>query len=64
MEFLSSCDFVKKMKKVSKDEVHIDIEIPGNLISENTQNYVEFSVILGANFPLSPPRVFCKTGVI
>ena len=61
---MSVCDHVRKMKKVSKDEVHIEVEIPGNFISENTERNIEFLIIMGANFPLAAPKVFSKTGVI
>lgn len=64
MELLSACDYIRKMKKVSKDEVHVEVEIPGNYISENTDNNVEFLIIMGTNFPLAAPKVFSKTGVI
>lgn len=64
MELLSACDYVKKMKKVSKDEVHVEVEIPSNFISEHTDRNVDFLIIMGANFPLAAPRVFSKTGVI
>jgi hypothetical protein len=52
------------MKKISKDEVHVEVEIPGNFISEHTDKNVEFLVIMGANFPLAAPKVFSKSGVI
>lgn len=64
MELLSACDYVRKMKKVSKEEVQVEVEIPANFISENTNKNVDFLIIMGANFPLTPPRVFAKTGVI
>ncbi len=64
MELLSTCDYVRKMKKVSKDQVHIEVEIPGNSVSENTEKNVEFLIIMGANFPLAAPKVYARTGVI
>jgi len=63
MDLLSTCDFVKKMKKVTKDEVHIEIEIPANFIDQNSELNVEFLIVIGSNFPLSGPKVFCRTGV-
>ncbi len=60
---MSSCDYVKKMKKVTKDEFHIELEIPSNFISENTKKDVNFIIIMSNNFPLAAPKTFCKTGV-
>jgi len=63
MDLLSTCDYVRKMKKVSKDEVHVEVEIPGNFIKENAASNVDFLIIMKANFPLTAPKVFSKTGV-
>jgi hypothetical protein len=51
------------MKKVSKDELQVEVEIPGNFISENAVSNVDFLIIMRANFPLAAPKVFSKTGV-
>lgn len=63
IEILSSSDFVQKMKQVTKEEFHIDLEIPASLIKENCQMDINFLIIINNNFPLSSPKTFCKTGV-
>lgn len=51
------------MKQVTKEEFHIELEIPANLVKENCQMDINFQLIINNNFPLSAPKTFCRTGV-
>jgi len=63
MEILSACDYVRKIKKVSKEEMQVEVQIPEILTTEYTGKTIDFLIIIGANFPLAAPRVFSKTSV-
>jgi len=51
------------MKQVTKEEFHIELQIPKDLIKENCQMDINFLIIINNNFPLSSPKTYCITGV-
>ena len=51
------------MKQVTKEEYHVELEIPANIVKENCELDINFLIIIKNNFPLSAPKTFCTTGV-
>ena len=51
------------MKQVTKEEFHIELKFPSNVIKENCQMDINFLILIDNNFPLSSPKTYCITGV-
>ncbi len=53
-----------KFKKINKEEYHIEVSVPYNLIeNESVKTDIVFLIHMVPNFPFSQPKVYCKTPV-
>lgn len=57
----SSPFFSKIHKKISKDEMYIELAYNNPIDSKSDKIY--FLIHLTQNYPFNPPRLFCKSAV-
>jgi len=61
---LSESPFPYKIKKLSKDELYIDIVVSKELIKDKSiTNDILFIIHIGPNFPFNSPKIYCFTNV-
>ncbi len=63
---LASSKIPTKNKKLNKDEYYIEVRVPckeEKIIKEYKCIEILFVIHVGHNFPINPPKVYCRTPV-
>ena len=64
LAILKGSKFPSKLNQINTDEYKLEVSIPAKFIqNENIQKDVNFVIHMLPNYPLSSPRVYCKSPV-